>query len=63
MDPIPADHDKWMVCYGNPAAGFIFVGVFENAADAILWCEDNIHADTWWVMPILTVEMFQEANA
>jgi hypothetical protein len=55
--------EQWMACYGGPGEGFRFVGLFDNAGDAVQWCEEHVYTDPWWVFEIQTTEEFDKENA
>ena len=54
--------EQWVACWGNPNQGFQLVGMFEHSTDALVWCEENIYTDSWWIIEVQTQEDFKKEN-
>jgi hypothetical protein len=43
---------NYILCYGDPANGFSFIGPFTYHAEAREYAEAELHSETWWIAPI-----------
>jgi hypothetical protein len=41
---------NYIICYGNPIDGFIFIGPFEDRDDAVRYAEHHMRdGGDWWI--------------
>jgi hypothetical protein len=56
------ESNQWVACWGNPNEGFQLVGLFTDPTLAMIWCEEHIYTDSWWVIEVQTTEDFDKEN-
>jgi hypothetical protein len=51
------------VVTGNPADGFQTIGTFKQETYAVDWASTWLPDDDWWIVPILSIEGFQNVSS
>ena len=50
---------KYLICYGNPVDGFIFIGPFEDQESAVEYMETEREKSDMWIAPIYNPENYK----